>query len=78
MHPGGPRTCPPGTILVILASIKARFLFHLRAGEAETRIKTARHIGAVADERPGESSGSYKVDMAPEKCTDYRRKGGES
>ncbi|KAJ1160028.1 hypothetical protein NDU88_000530 [Pleurodeles waltl] len=35
------------------------------AGEVELWNKAARCIGALADEQPGESPGSYKVDMVP-------------
>ncbi|KAJ1202546.1 hypothetical protein NDU88_006344 [Pleurodeles waltl] len=63
MRSGGQRLCLPGSILVNLAFIKARLLYHPRVPEMESWIKVARYIGASADERPEESIGSYKVDM---------------
>ncbi|KAJ1188811.1 hypothetical protein NDU88_005568 [Pleurodeles waltl] len=62
---GGLRTCSPGSTLVILVSIKVGSPFYLQASEAESQIQAARCIGIFADKQQGESSGSYKVDMAP-------------
>ncbi|KAJ1144092.1 hypothetical protein NDU88_010394 [Pleurodeles waltl] len=70
---GGHRTCPLDSILCILP-FPARLLFHLGVVEVELWIKAIRSIGALAEDQPGVSFGSYKVDMAPKNAMSTREK----